>query len=89
MRLLLFLPFLLLATPALAGDPPDEAAEATPEVQYKAVTDIVIDDVRVDGGITRPMGHFGLEKRRATFNPLLKLRADFDREMVLSVDAIR
>ncbi len=81
--------FLLLATPALAQPtpPPDDAPPAN--VRYKDVTNIDIEDVRVGGEIKGPLGHFGLEKRRATFNPLLTLREDFNREMIESVNKVR
>lgn len=87
----LFLLILLLALPATAPAQPavDEPPLGDELHRYKKVTDIIIDEVQVGAGVKGPMGHFGLEKRRATFNPLLRLRDDFDQEMVESVLQIR
>jgi hypothetical protein len=81
--------FALLATPAFAQAPPDEPPAEEPRVQYKMITDIVIDDVRVGADIKGPMGHFGLEKRQSSFNPLIRPKPDFNAEMVQSVGQIR
>ncbi len=86
---LLILSLLLCAAPALAGDPIETPDEKPAEVRYKAITDIVIDDVRVDGGIQKPTGIVNWELRRNTFNPLVKLRSDFDDQMVESVQQVR
>jgi hypothetical protein len=76
---------LLLALPAGAAPPSQPHLGA----RYKDVTDIDIDAVRVDGAAARPLGIAAFEKRRATFQPLLHLRADFDREMEESVLQVR
>ncbi len=83
------LALLLCALPAWAAPPPDSLDEKPAEVRYKAVTDLVIDEVRVDGGVARPTGVVSWELRRSSFNPLVKLRADFDPEVVESVQQVR
>ena len=80
---------LLIASPALAAEPPQTPDVKPPEVQYKAVTDVVIDGVRVDAGVHRPTGVHSWERRRSTFNPLAKLRTNFDAELVDSVAQVR
>lgn len=88
-RLFLLLALLALPASVQAQPKPDPTPPEDSLHRYKAVTDIIIDEVQVGAGVRGPMGHFGLEKRRATFNPLLRLRDDFDQEMVESVLQIR
>ncbi len=86
---LLILSLLLCAAPALAGDPIETPDEKPAGVRYGDVTDIVMDGLRVDGGVHKPSGIVNWQLRRSSFNPLLKLRADFDDQMVESVQQVR
>ena len=52
---------------------------------YKAKTEIDFDKRAIEGEVQRPNGSIILETRQATFNPLIKLRADFNAEMYQSV----
>jgi hypothetical protein len=67
---------------ALAQD--DEA-----NVRYKKKTEIDFDDVGVDGELKKPHGAYLLDKRQSSFNPLIRLKEDFNQEMVESVNQIR
>lgn len=74
---------LAVAAPsALAQD--DEA-----NVRYKKKTEIDFDDVGVDGELKKPHGAYLLDKRQSSFNPLIRLKEDFNQEMVESVNQIR
>ena len=55
---------------------------------YKKKTEIDFEDVSVDGELKKPHGAYLLDKRQATFNPLIKLRTDFNPEMYQSVHEI-
>lgn len=57
-------------------------------VIYKSKTEIDFEDVSVDGELKKPHGAYLLDKRQATFNPLIKLRTDFNPEMYQSVHEI-
>ena len=59
------------------------------KVQYKAKTEIDFEDVSVDGELKKPHGAYLLDKRQSSFNPLIKLKADFNKEMIESVTQIR
>ena len=73
----------LISTPAFAQD------EEEPKVVYKAKTEIDFEGVEVDGELVKPQGALLLDRKRANFNPLIKLRTDFDDEMDKSVDEVK
>jgi hypothetical protein len=76
----------LSATPALAQDD-DEASGR--RVTYKSKTEIDFEAVEVAGELVKPQGALLLDRKRGSFNPLIKLRADFNDEMDSSVDEIK
>lgn len=75
---------LALATPVVAQDEEREA-----EVRYKKKTEIDFDDVSVDGELKKPHGAYLLDKRQSSFNPLIRLKENFNEEMLDSVNQIR
>ena len=84
----MFVRCLLLTTsfvfaPAFAQD------EEEAKVVYKSRTEIDFEGVEVDGELVKPQGALLLDRKRANFNPLIKLRTDFDEEMDKSVDEIK
>ncbi len=76
---------LLLSAPARAGD----EAEEDRRVVYKQRTEIDFEGIEVQGQLVKPQGALLLDRRSATFNPLIKLRIDFDDEMNRSVNEIK
>lgn len=74
----------LLAGPAYANDTEEE-----PRVMYKQKTEIDFDGVEVQGELVKPQGAMMIDRKRAKFNPMIKLRTDFDDEMDKSVDEIK
>ena len=83
MKTLIFV--MLLATPVSAGDEQEESRE----VVYKQRTEIDFEGLEIQGELVKPQGALLLERQRASFNPLIKLRTDFDDEMEHSVDEIK
>jgi hypothetical protein len=92
----------LTAAPALAGPDEDDvveidaedtpefhAEESTPRVIYKSRTEIDMGELRVDSVIKKPLGDSVYGRRALTFDPLIRLKADFNLEMVDSVHQIR
>ena len=65
----------------------DDSAE--PKVIYKQKTEIDFDAVEVDGTLVKPQGALLLERKRAKFNPMIKLRTDFDDEIEDSIHEIK
>lgn len=59
--------------------------EDAPRVIYKKRTEIDFDKRAIEGDLKGPGESFILEKRQATFNPLIKLRADFNPEIYQSI----
>ncbi len=59
------------------------------KVIYKDRTEIDFEGVEVAGELVKPQGALLLNRKRADFNPLIKLRTDFDEEMEKSVDEVK
>jgi hypothetical protein len=79
----MYLLFLLLSL-AYADDPKEE-----PKVVYKQRTEIDFEGVEIEGELVKPQGSLVLDRRHAKFNPMIKLRTDFDDEMDKSVQEIK
>ena len=70
-----------LAAPAFAQEEPD--------VIYQERTEIDFEEVDVSGELVKPQGTLLLERRRASFNPLITLRTEFNTEMRQSIDDVK
>ncbi len=75
----------LVAMPAMAQD--EETGGR--KIVYKSKTEIDFEAVEVAGELVKPQGALLLDRKRGSFNPLIKLRADFNDEMDSSVDEIK
>lgn len=73
---------------ALSGVALAQDAEE-PKVVYKDRTEIDFEGVEVAGELVKPQGALLLDRKRASFNPLIKLRTDFNAEMSQSVDEVK
>ena len=80
---------LLLALPALAQDEAPAGDDAGRQIKYKERTEIDFEGVDVTGELVKPQGQLLLDRRKANFNPLIKLREDWNEEMKASVDEIK
>jgi len=58
-------------------------------VTYKKKTEIDFEGVDVSGELVKPQGALLLDRKRASFNPLIKLRTDFNPEVSSSVTEIK
>jgi len=65
------------------------AQDNTRDVTYKKRTEIDFEGVDISGQLVKPQGALLLDRKRASFNPLIKLRADFNPEMSASVTEIK
>ena len=79
-----FTMLLLLSGVAYADEGKDE-----PKVIYKEKTEIDFEGVEVQGELVKPQGSLLLERKHAKFNPMIKLRTDFDDLMDESVDEVK
>ena len=74
----------LLSGTAYADDNKKE-----PKVVYKQRTEIDFEGVEIEGELVKPQGSLLLERKHAKFNPMIRLRTDFDDEMDKSVQEIK
>tara|TARA_B100000131_G_C17941567_1_gene542544 strand:- start:398 stop:637 length:240 start_codon:yes stop_codon:yes gene_type:complete len=76
--------FLLLIGIAMADEPQPE-----PKIVYKKTTEIDFEGIELEGELVKPQGALLLERKTASFNPLIQLRRNFDVEMSESVNEIK
>jgi hypothetical protein len=79
-----YLILFILSSPAYANDEKEE-----PRVVYKQKTEIDFEGVEIDGELVKPQGALLLDRKRAQFNSMIKLRTDFDDLMEDSVEEIK
>jgi hypothetical protein len=87
-RPLLLLAGLTFSSAAFAQDEPSTDAESGRQIKYKERTEIDFEGVDVTGELVKPQGQLLLDRRKAEFNPLIKLRTEFNDEMKDSVNEI-
>lgn len=66
----------------------DEEADGR-KVTYKQKTEIDFEGLDVSGELVKPSGAMVLDRKKASFNPLIKLRSDFNPEMEQSIDEVK
>lgn len=59
------------------------------DIKYKSRTEIDFEDLDVTGQLVKPQGALLLDRTKASFNPLIKLRTDFNPEISSSVTEIK
>jgi hypothetical protein len=67
----------------------DEESDGDRKVQYKQKTEIDFEGLDVSGELVKPQSALVLDRKKASFNPLIKLREDFNAEMEQSVDDVK
>jgi len=65
------------------------AEEPSPTVVYKKQTEIDFEAVDIEGQLVKSEGTLVQERQEALFNPLIKLRMDWDEEISQSVSEIK
>lgn len=60
-----------------------------PKVVYKEKTEIDFEALELEGELVKPQGALVLERKKANFNPLIKLRKDFALEISQSTKDIK
>jgi hypothetical protein len=84
MKTILFIFALLFPLSAHAQD-----EEESRKVIYKQRTEIDFDSVDVNGKLIKPAGALLIDRKRAKFNPLIRLRTDWREEMKKSIDKVK
>jgi hypothetical protein len=62
---------------------------ADEDVTYKQRTEIDFEGVELSGELVKPQGSLILERRAAAFNPLIRIRKDFNVEIKESINNIK
>jgi hypothetical protein len=75
------------AAPAFAQD--DVDAETGRKIKYKERTEIDFEGVDVNGELIKPSGVLLMDAKRSHFNPLIRFRENFDKEMKESLDEVK
>lgn len=78
--------FAMVASPAFAQEETDESGQ---RIKYKERTEIDFEGVDVQGELVKPQGSLLMDAKRIQFNPLIRLRENFDVEMKQSVDEVK
>jgi len=79
------IPLAFVSTSAMAQEVDDQGRK----VIYKAKTEIDFEGLEMSGELVKPQGALLLDRKRASFNPLIRLRTDFNEEMAESVDEVK
>lgn len=56
---------------------------------YKQKTEIDFEDLEIEGTLQKPQSALVLERKKANFNPLVKLRTDWNDEIDQSTDEVK
>ena len=78
--------FLLLIGSFVFAEEPDTSEL---KVIYKEKTEIDFEGIEIEGQILKPHGVLVLERQNVAFNPLIKLRTDFNIEIKMSVEEMK
>jgi len=65
------------------------AQDSNDDVRYERETQIDFEDLEIEGQLVKPQGALLLDRKRASFNPLIKLRTDFNPEISTSVNEVK
>ena len=84
LRIPLILSLTLLHGHSYAGDDEEDR-----QVVYKQKTEIDFEDLEIEGVLQKPQSALVLERKKANFNPLIKLRTDWQDKMEESVDEVK
>jgi hypothetical protein len=66
-----------------------ETDDSDRNIVYKARTEIDFEGVDVAGELVKPQGALLLDRKKGSFNPLIRLREEFNVEMENSVNYIK
>jgi len=83
---------LALGTSAVAGEPGVDSPSTEPsqkDVRYKAKTTIDFGERKVDGSVRGPVGVYTESLGDKQWNPLIRLKVNFEPEILASVAQVR
>ena len=77
----------MFSATAMANEPEEPTQER--RVVYKQRTEIDFEGIEIEGTLVRPQGALILDRTAGSFNPLIRLRMDFEPELNNSVNYIK
>ena len=77
------------ARPARADDTDEVDPDSGRKITYKSKTEIDFEGLDVEGEMVKPSSALVLDRKKAAFNPLIKMRENFNPEMEESIDEVR
>ncbi len=83
-----FLILLLMFSDTAMADTPEEPTNER-QIVYKQRTEIDFEGLEIEGTLVRPQGALILDRTAGSFNPLIRLRMDFEPELNNSVNYIK
>ena len=60
-----------------------------PVIVYKEKTEIDFEAVDIEGQLKKPQGSLIAERKNIIFNPLIKVREEWNQEMINSLDQVQ
>lgn len=81
--------FVLLLAASSAPAFAQDGDEPSGPVSYKERTEIDFEEVDVSGELIKPEGQLLIERKKASFNPLIRFRENWDAEMKQSIDEVK
>lgn len=82
-KFIILAPLLFLAGKAIADD------DGEKKVLYRKETTIDFEELEIEGILVKPQSALVLERKKASFNPLIKLRTDWNDQVDQSVDEVK
>ena len=77
---------ILLVSAALAADSVEIDESSDREVIYRQKTEIDFEALDIEGILVKPSSSLILERKKAAFNPLVKIRTDWNDMIEESID---
>ena len=77
----------MFSATAMADTPEEPTNER--QIVYKQRTEIDFEGLEIEGALVRPQGALILDRTAGSFNPLIRLRMDFEPELNNSVNLIK
>ncbi len=78
----------LLASLALADDS-DKNQDSDRKIVYRQKTEIDFEGLEIEGILQKPQSSLVIDRKKASFNPLIKLRTNWSDEIESSTDEIK
>ena len=79
--------FFMFSTTAFADDSEEQPSDR--QVIYKQRTEIDFEGLEIEGALVRPQDALILDRTAGSFNPIIRLRMDFEPELNNSVNLIK